>query len=76
MFGYDTLENYFETNFSLMQHHQYRLAELEDMLPWERNIYTMLVSQFVRKENERITKENQEYQSKMAAAKSRSKMRH
>lgn len=76
MFGYDTLENYFETNFSLMQHHQYSLAELEDMLPWERNIYTMLVSQFVRKENERITKENQEYQSKMAAAKSRSKMRH
>ncbi len=75
MFGYDTLENYFETNFSLMQHHQYRLGDLEEMLPWERNIYTMLVSQFVRKENERITKENHDYQSKMAAAKSRSKVR-
>ena len=31
MFGYDSLKNYYMTNFSLMQHHKYSLAELETM---------------------------------------------
>jgi len=71
MFGYDTLENYYQTNFAMMQHHQYRLDELEGMLPWERQIYISLVQQHVKKENERIERENQEHQSRMQAAKSK-----
>ena len=38
MMGYDTLINYFKTNFALMHHHKYSLNDLENMIPWERFI--------------------------------------
>ena len=42
-----------------MQHHKYSLRELEDMIPYEREIYVALLLEFIKKENERIEKENQ-----------------
>jgi hypothetical protein len=42
-----------------MQHHKYSLTELEDMMPWEREIYLGLLLEFIKQENERIEKENQ-----------------
>ncbi|MAG19432.1 MAG: hypothetical protein CMB98_05075 [Flavobacteriaceae bacterium] len=41
--SYNSLENYFRTNFSLMQHHKYNLAEIEGMMPWERDVYIALL---------------------------------
>ena len=41
-----------------MQHHKYSLTELENMMPWEREIYLGLLAQWVKEENERIEKEN------------------
>ena len=41
-----------------MQHHKYSLTELENMMPWEREIYMGLLAQWVKEENERIGKEN------------------
>ena len=41
-----------------MQHHTYSLTELENMMPWEREIYMGLLAQWVKEENERIEKEN------------------
>ena len=40
-----------------MQHHKYSLTELENMMPWEREIYMGLLSQWIKEENERIEKE-------------------
>jgi hypothetical protein len=37
-----------------MQHHNYSLNELENMLPWEREIYITLLSEFIKEENEKI----------------------
>jgi len=37
------LENYFRLNFALMQFHKYSLTEIENMMPWERDIYVMLL---------------------------------
>jgi hypothetical protein len=45
-------------NFSMMQHHQYSLTELDNMLPWERQIYVALLHEHIKKENERIKKQN------------------
>ena len=45
------------TNFALMQHHNYSLTELENMIPWEREIYLHLLLQFIEEENQRIEKE-------------------
>ena len=37
-----------------MQHHKYSLTELENMIPWERDIYISLLIKHVQEENERI----------------------
>jgi len=37
----------------MMQHHKYSLTELEDMMPWEREIYVGLLIQHIEDENER-----------------------
>mgnify|MGYP006257834781 FL=1 len=42
----------------MMQHHKYSLTELENMMPWEREIYVGLLSEWVKEENERVEKEN------------------
>jgi len=42
-----------------MQHHKYSLEELENMMPWEREIYIGLLEDYIKKENERIKKEQQ-----------------
>lgn len=42
-----------------MQHHKYSLTELEDMMPWEREIYINLLSQHIEEENKKIEKERQ-----------------
>ena len=41
----------------MMQHHKYSLTELENMMPWEREIYVNLLSDWSEEENERIKKE-------------------
>jgi len=46
------------TNFALMQHHKYSLTEIENMMPWEREIYLTLLSQWIEEENERQKKQN------------------
>jgi hypothetical protein len=38
----------------MLQFHKYSLTELEDMLPWERQIYIALLNEHVKEENERI----------------------
>jgi len=37
-----------------MQHHKYSLTELEEMIPWEREIYIALLMEWIAEENERI----------------------
>ena len=37
----------------MMQHHKYSLTELENMMPWEREIYVNLLLQYIEEENER-----------------------
>ena len=36
-----------------MQHHNYSLQDLENMLPYERDIYVRLLTQFLEDEKER-----------------------
>ena len=46
-----------KTNFALMQHHNYSLIELENMIPWEREVYLYLLLQFIEEEKQQIEKE-------------------
>jgi hypothetical protein len=43
----------------MMQHHNYSLTELEDMMPWEREIYTNLLLNYLEQEKQR--QDNKKY---------------
>ena len=45
------LESFYKLNFALMQHHKYSLTELENMIPWEREVYISLLKQHIEEEN-------------------------
>jgi hypothetical protein len=51
--SHEGLVNYYNTNFQMMQHHKYSLGELEDMMPWEREIYIKLLLNHLEEEAER-----------------------
>jgi len=52
------LESYFKINFSLITHYKYSLTEIENMIPWERDIYLALLNQFVEEENLKAQQSN------------------
>ena len=47
------LENYFRLNFSLMQYHKYSLTEIENLIPWERDIYVELLKAHIEEEKQK-----------------------
>lgn len=55
--SHDSLANYFQTNFALLQHHKYSLSEIENMMPWERQVYIDLLLKFLDEEKEKIKEE-------------------
>jgi len=44
------LEAYYRINFALLQFHKYSLTEVENMIPWERDIYVGLLKQHIEEE--------------------------
>jgi hypothetical protein len=52
------LESYFRINFALMQHHKYSLTELENMIPWEKEIYLAFLQQYIEEENLKAQQQN------------------
>jgi hypothetical protein len=42
----------------MTRHYQYSLSELENMIPWEREVYVALLVQDIEEENERIKSQN------------------
>ena len=42
-----------------MQHHNYSLSDLENMMPWEREIYVDMLVEHIRAENKRREEEAQ-----------------
>jgi hypothetical protein len=47
----------------MMQHHNYSLEELENMVPWEREIYIGLLMNYLRDEKEQMEQENRKRNS-------------
>ena len=40
-------------NFALMQYHQYSLEDLENMMPFERDIYVAMLIKYLEEEKQR-----------------------
>jgi len=46
--SHNSLQNYFSTIFSLAQHHKYSLSEIENLIPFERDIYIELLMKHIK----------------------------
>ena len=42
--------NYYKTNFGLMQYYKYSLTEIEDMIPFEKEIYVSLLLKYLEEQ--------------------------
>ena len=42
----------------MIQHHKWSLTELENMIPFERQVYVMLLQQWIEQENNRVKQQN------------------
>ncbi len=51
--SHESLSDFYQSNFNMMQHHGYSLNELEDMMPWEREIYITLLRNYIKEENDK-----------------------
>jgi len=51
MMYHDSLENYMQNNFSLLQHHNWSLSDIEDMIPWEKQTYVKMLQNLIEKRN-------------------------
>lgn len=57
--SHETLENYYKVNFQLLQNFHYSLSEIEEMLPWEREIYLFMLMEDIKEKNDRNKAANQ-----------------
>ena len=47
-------------NFALIKYHQFSLLELDEMMPFERDVYILLVKQWLVEEKERLQQQAQQ----------------
>jgi hypothetical protein len=47
-----------------MQNHHYSLTEIENMIPWERDIYVTMLINNINEENEKLKQQKQFQQFK------------
>ena len=48
--AHEDLESYYKINLALMQHQKDSVTELENLIPWEREIYLTLLQQHLEDE--------------------------
>jgi len=46
-----------------MQHHNYSLSDLENMMPWERDIYVDMLVEHIKEENKKMKEQQQRQQT-------------
>jgi hypothetical protein len=59
--------------FTLTHQYKYTLTELENMIPWERNMYIGMVNNWVKEETEKLKQKNVEAQQNLSRILKKSK---
>ncbi len=54
---HESLASYYKMTFALMQHHKYSLTELDNLIPWEKDIYVTMLTDYIKEENEKRKRE-------------------
>lgn len=52
--AHDTLYNFYKMNFALMQYHKYSIQDIEQMIPFEREIYVTMLIAYLEEEKQRL----------------------
>ena len=52
--SHDDLGNHYKLNFALMQYHKYSLVDIENMIPFEREIYVAMLINYLEEEKQRL----------------------
>lgn len=65
MMMYDSLANLLQCHFVMMKDHNFSLTEIENMIPWERQIYMGLLINYVKEEKERMEQQQASMRSSM-----------
>ena len=66
--SHDTLYNHYETNFYLSKMHEFSISEIDNMLPFEREVYLAFVKKFVEEEKKQKEAEKKAKRAAEAAA--------
>jgi hypothetical protein len=53
MLGHTSLAIYYQTMFSMVQHHKYTLTELDGLIPYELDIYIDMLAAFLKEQEAR-----------------------
>ena len=53
MLSYNNLTIYYKSIFALAQHHKYTISDIENLLPYERDIYVDLLLQFIEEQKQK-----------------------
>jgi hypothetical protein len=52
--SHNTLARYYSLIFSLAQHHKYSITEIENMIPYERDLYVDMLLEFLDQQKQEI----------------------
>jgi len=52
MLCHTSLAEYYQMIFSMAQHHKYSISDIENLIPYERDLYFAMLIDFIEKQNE------------------------
>ena len=64
--GHDSLANVIKSNFNLLHHHKWSLYDVEQLMPWEKHIYIELLNEWVREQEDKAKKQENEHKSMLS----------
>jgi hypothetical protein len=51
--GYSSIAVYYQTHFAMTFHHKYSVTELNEMYPYERDLYLTMIAQHIDEQNKK-----------------------
>lgn len=53
MLCHTTLSEYYQMIFALAQHHKYSISDIENLIPYERDLYFAMLVDYIEKQKEK-----------------------
>jgi len=47
--SHNTLANYYNTLFAMAQHHKYSITDVENLIPFERDLYIGMIADYLER---------------------------